>query len=144
VQCVAAAREDRVVPEEARARATIERINEDVAEAWDNLVLAKIGQADAANRRRGKDEVFAVGDSVMLSTLHRRQEYKSKHSKRVAKFFPRFDGPYTITKAHLEFSTYTLSLPNSPLIFPTFHVSQLKRFVPNDPDLFPSREHARP
>ena len=43
-----------------------------------------------------------------------------------------------------EFSAYTLDLPNSPNIFPTFHASQLKRFNENDTSLFPSREHARP
>jgi Chromo (CHRromatin Organisation MOdifier) domain len=43
-----------------------------------------------------------------------------------------------------EFSAYTLDLPNSPNIFPTFHASQLKRFNTNDAELFPSREHARP
>jgi hypothetical protein len=37
-----------------------------------------------------------------------------------------------------------LELPNSPNIFPTFHASELKRFVPNDSELFPSREHPRP
>jgi hypothetical protein len=132
------------LPEVTRAKAIIERIDADVAEARDNLTLAKIGQVNAANQHHGKEEVFEVGDRVMLSTLHRRQEYKSKHAKRVAKFFPCFDGPYTIMKARPEFSAYTLSLPNSPNIFPTFHSSQLKRFIPNDLDLFPSREHPRP
>jgi Chromo (CHRromatin Organisation MOdifier) domain len=34
---------------------------------------------------------------------------------------------------------YTLKLPNEPEHFPSFHASLLKRYIPNDPDLFPSR-----
>jgi hypothetical protein len=67
-----------------------------------------------------------------------------KGDNRVAKFMPRFDGPYVVVDAHPQFSVYTLDLPNAPDVFPTFHASELKRFVPNDPALFPSRDHARP
>ncbi|KIL63341.1 hypothetical protein M378DRAFT_64000, partial [Amanita muscaria Koide BX008] len=54
------------------------------------------------------------------------------------KLMPRFDGPYKITAAHPEFSTYTLELPNSR-VFPTFHVSQLRAFRASDEGLFPDR-----
>lgn len=57
---------------------------------------------------------------------------------------PRFDGPYEIIHAFPERSTYTLLMPNSPDVFPTFHTSQLRRFTPNDGDLFPSRTLERP
>ena len=57
---------------------------------------------------------------------------------------PRFDGPYTITKAFPERSEYTLHLPNSKKTFPGFHASLLKPYIPNDPDLFPTREPSRP
>jgi hypothetical protein len=80
----------------------------------------------------------------MLSTLHSRREYKKKGEKRVAKFFPRFDGPYTIVKTFPETSTYTLNLLNNPNMFPTFHSSELKRFHPNDASLFPSQEFEQP
>jgi hypothetical protein len=80
----------------------------------------------------------------MLSTLHRRQEYKKKGEKRAAKFFPRYDGPYRITDAHVETSNYTLELPNSPNTYPTYHTSELKAFLPNNSTLFPSRETAQP
>jgi hypothetical protein len=126
------------------AKAMIERVQLDVNEAKDNLLTAKVTQAHHANAHRGKDDVFTVGDRVMLSTLHRRRQYTSKHEKRVAKFFPRFDGPYLVTKIHPEFSTYTLEMLNTPQTFPTFHASQLKRFVENNATLFPSREHLRP
>ena len=80
----------------------------------------------------------------MLSTLHRRQEFKRKGEKRAAKFFPRYDGPYKIINAHTETSNYTLDLPNSPHTYPTYHASELKPFLANDPSLFPNREYTQP
>ena len=62
----------------------------------------------------------------------------------VAKFMPRNDGPYTITHTFPERSEYTLKLPNNPNTFPGFHAHLLKRYIPNDPLLFPDREPARP
>jgi hypothetical protein len=84
--------------------------------------MAKALQANSANMNQRPDFNFKAGDRVMLSMLHRRQEYKWKGECHVAKFFPRFDGPYTITKAHPESLSYTLDMPNSR-VFPTFHVN---------------------
>jgi hypothetical protein len=134
------------IPQEYLTSASeiIDRLTVDVDEAKDNLTHAKITMAHHANNNRGPEDKYKTGDWVMLSTLHRRQEYKRRGEKRVAKFFPRFDGPFEITDCHPEASTYTLDLPNSPNLFPTYHVSELKRHVPNDPNLFPSREQIRP
>ncbi|KIM88040.1 hypothetical protein PILCRDRAFT_62841, partial [Piloderma croceum F 1598] len=60
------------------------------------------------------------------------------------KFFPRYDSPYTVIDVHPENSNYTLELPNSPNIFPTFHSSELKPHFTNDCSLFPSHEMAKP
>jgi hypothetical protein len=80
----------------------------------------------------------------MLSTLHRRQQFKKKGEKWVAKFFPCYDGPYNIIDEHLATLNYTLKLPNSPNAYPTYHASELKAFVPNNPSLFPSHEQSQP
>jgi hypothetical protein len=130
--------------EALRAQHLITTIETDVAEAKDNLIQAKIFQTHYANQNRSPDLPFKIDDHVMLSTLHRRQEYKKKGEKRAAKFFPRYDGPYRITDAHVETSNYTLELPNSPNTYPTYHTSELKAFLPNDSTLFPSRETAQP
>jgi hypothetical protein len=61
----------------------------------------------------------------------------------VAKFFPRYNGPYDIIDMHLATSNYTLELPNSPNTYPTYHTSELKLFVPNDSSLFPSHKLAQ-
>lgn len=122
----------------------IKQLQQDVMDAQDNMLAAKTGQAHHANRHRGKEEVYEEGDLVMLSTKNRRAEYKAKGKHRVAKFMPRFDGPYKVVKAHPEKSEYTLLLPNSGKIFPGFHSSLLRRHHANDPALFPSRKLPRP
>lgn len=132
------------VTEDIRARGLISRLEDDVMEAQDNLLAAKASQAAQVNKHRAPELVLKAGDKVLLSTKHRRRDYMMKGDKRVAKFMPRFDGPYTVVDAHPETSTYTLDLPNSPNIFPTFHASQLKTFHANDALLFPSREFPRP
>ena len=129
---------------EMRAREVVSKLHEDTEEAKDKLLMAKVQQAFHANKTRSIDYDLKIGDKVMLSTLHRRREYRNGHEGRAAKFFPRYDGPYTIIDHFPKFSTYTLEMPNSPNVFPTFHASELKPHVANDASLFPSREHARP
>jgi hypothetical protein len=130
--------------EDMDAKRLIEQINTDVAEAKDNLMLAKVFQADQANRRRGAEDIYKVNDLVMLSTANRRKEYASTGSGRSAKLFPRQDGPYRVEAAFPQTSTYQLEVPNAPPNFcHTFHASQLKRYVPNDQELFPGRELPR-
>ena len=58
---------------------------------------------------------------------------------RMAKFMPRFDGPFEVTHAYPESSTYTLLLPEATKIHRTFHSSLLQPFLENDPQLFSSR-----
>lgn len=47
------------------------RVTQDVAEAKDNLMVAKISQSYHANKYRKDDPEYEIGDSVMLSTLNR-------------------------------------------------------------------------
>jgi Chromo (CHRromatin Organisation MOdifier) domain len=113
-------------------------------EAQDNLLRAKISQSFHANKSRSLTFPFRIGDRVRLSTFNRRREYKSSGDKRVAKFMPRFDGPYTILNTDPTHSTVTLDVPNSPNTFHVFHTSEILPFIENDPTLYPSREHAKP
>jgi hypothetical protein len=131
-------------PDDKAALVLIERIALDVTEAKDNLLAAKVTQAEFANRHRADEIVFKPGDRVMLSTEHRRREYIQAKSGCVAKFMPRFDGHFLITRAHLEKLLYTLYLPNEPNCFPTFHAALLRPYTPNDDELFPSRTLAQP
>jgi hypothetical protein len=127
------------------AKEIIERVALDVADAKDNLMVAKISQSFHANKKRSDDVGFLVGDKVMLSTVNRRREYKSgAGDKRAAKFMPRFDGPYQIIDVHRDASTVTLAIPNSPNLFPTFHTSLVKPWLANDDLKYPSRTLEEP
>jgi Chromo (CHRromatin Organisation MOdifier) domain len=126
------------------AHELIESIDLDVKQAQDALTAAKIRQAYHANQHRGQEIEYAPGDLVMLSTENRRRNYKRKGKKRVAKFMPRFDGPYSVVAAHPEKSEYTLRLPNNPNTFPGFHSSLLKPFIPNEVVSFPNRALPKP
>jgi hypothetical protein len=118
-----------------------QRLQVDVWDVQDHLLATKISQSLSVNQHHSPKPLLQVSDRVMLSTKHRRREFLQQGSKCVAKFMPQYDGPYLITNAHPDTSTYTLDLPNSPNIFPTFHVSQLQRFLPNNSELFPSHDH---
>jgi hypothetical protein len=130
--------------EDIRALEVIKRLEMDVSEAQDNLMTAKLSQTVYANKSRTDDFPLKIGDRVLLSTMHRRHEYKRKGTVRTAKFMPRFDGPYVITKVNHEHSTVTVDLPNNTRVFPTFHMSQIIPFVENNNDLFPNRQLEQP
>ena len=85
-----------------------------ISEAQDNLLSAKISQAFHANKSRSPIFPFKVGDRVVLSTLHRRRGLRANDPNRVAKFMPRFDGPFVIKNTDEKHSTVTLDLPNLP------------------------------
>jgi hypothetical protein len=108
------------------------------------LLTANISQAEQANKTCRPDHDIKIGDRVKLSTAHRHIEYLKMGEKRVAQYMCRFDGPYTVTATHPECSTYTLSLPNQPNVFPVFHSSEIEPYVENDDKLFPGRKLAEP
>ena len=108
-------------------------------EAKDNLLTAKLNQAEQKNKHRQADFPFHVGARVLLSTANRRREYKSADEPRAAKFMPRFDGPYTITAVDKKHSTVTIDIPHAPHLFPVFHTSEVIPFQENDNSLFPTR-----
>jgi Integrase zinc binding domain len=99
------------VPQEVEARAFMERMEEETNAARDNLVAAKIKQVHSVNKDRVPDPAFQVGDRVMLATAHRQRDYICAKDRHVAKFMPRFDGPYEVTQAFPESSLYRLKLP---------------------------------
>jgi hypothetical protein len=108
-------------------------------DAMDNLLTAKVEQAHQANKRRDTDFPYQVSERILLSTKNRRQEYKSKDTRRAMKFMPRFDGPYKIVQTNPTHSTVTVNLLNAPHLFPVFHTSEIRPFKENDNDLFSER-----
>ncbi|GAA5845583.1 hypothetical protein JCM11251_003669 [Rhodosporidiobolus azoricus] len=125
--------------------ALLEERKSKISEARNALSAAKVRQAEQANRRRGADPEFKVGDLVMVDSADRRSRYKTRGGDvRAAKLFPRWDGPYPVEAAFPDSSTYRLNLPPSDRAHPTFHSSKLKRYTPNDPSLHAKREPPRP
>lgn len=122
----------------------IKRIHFDFLEAQDNLLRAKISQAAHANKTRLLTFPFKVGQRVRLSTKNRRHEFKAAGEKRVAKFMPRFGGPWKVISIDEEHSTVTLDLPNSANYVPVFHTSELIPHRENDDKLFPARARHKP
>ena len=68
--------------------------------------------------RRGWQPASLVADRRPLVT---RAVSMQRDAHRVAKFMVRYDGPYKVTSAFPDTSSYTLDLPPSMRIFPTFH-----------------------
>ena len=52
------------------AKTVITQLQNDVADAKDNLLLAKVAQAHYAKPSRADEIIYKVGDKVMLSTFH--------------------------------------------------------------------------
>lgn len=138
-------REEPEVEEETRkAIELLEKLQEAIEEARDGLIEAKTRQAHFVNQHRGPEDPYQVGDRVMLSTENQRRDFKARGQKRSAKLMPRKDGPYNIVHAFPERSEYTLGIPGDTRTFPGFHASQLRRFRPNDDELFPGRALEQP
>ncbi len=131
-------------PDSIDAAKLIKQLDADVMEAQDNLLLAKSNQAYHADKARRPETVYANGDKVMLSMFHRRRNFMQRGNNWVAKFMVRWDGPYLVNRAWPESSLYELVLPGHSHIFPKFHASLLKPYIPNDNVLYPSRAHNEP
>jgi hypothetical protein len=126
--------------EATSAREVIECIQCDVADARDNLLLAKISQSYQANRHHTNAFPYKVGDWVWLDTTDKRRDFKDNNKGRTAKLMPRNDGPFQIiTTIHPTTSTITVNWPTNSRIFPTFHISHAKPYRANDDGKYPGR-----
>ncbi|SGZ27952.1 BQ5605_C026g10227 [Microbotryum silenes-dioicae] len=108
-----------------------------IAEARDNLGIAKIRQANQSNKARKPEPGFAVGNMVLVDLRDRRLRYKADGEARSAKLFPRFGGPYEVLAARPETSNYKLKLKAGDKLHNIFHTSKLRRWVKNDGVVFP-------
>jgi len=120
----------------------INKLQNNVSEACDNLLYAKIQQSHHSCVTSSPDTKYKLNDMVMLLTTNRRREYKKKGEKRTTKFFPHWDGPFHVTDVHPEASTYTLDIPTNA--YPVYHASELKLHLANNPLLFPNRQLPQP
>jgi len=115
----------------------IQRIQDNIAFARDRHAEAKTKQTTYANKSRREEPDYKVGDKVYLETKNLRLRIKKKG--RSAKFYPRYVGPFEISKTEPATSNYTLKLPPEYRIHPKVHARRLKLAHDNDPKLFPGR-----
>jgi len=99
-----------------------------------NLRAAVESQAKYYNRRREARQ-FSLGDWVLLSTKHLRQQRPSK------KLADRHIGPFQIVQI-VGRQAYKLGLPDAMKIHPVFHVSLLEPYKRRAGEVLP--EHSRP
>jgi hypothetical protein len=106
-------------------------------QARDALIESCVWQTTQSNCHGRADPAYKHRQKVYLSTTN-----LNLPKGRARKLVPKFIGPYEITRAHPETSSYTLKLPEELRkcrMNPTFHLSLLKLYSANDADLFPNR-----
>ncbi len=81
---------------EKLAEDIIQKIPDNVQEAQDNLLMARVAQVAQANKARSEEPRLKVGNFILLNTHNRCREFQQKKDRRTANFMPRFDGKYKI------------------------------------------------
>ncbi|KAI0711231.1 hypothetical protein C8Q76DRAFT_623198, partial [Earliella scabrosa] len=87
----------------------ITQIDMDVMKVQNNLLMAKLIQAEQVNCTRTPNPCYIVGDLVLLSMFHHCCQYIQRSDNCVAKFMVQYDGSYCILNAHPTSSSYTLN-----------------------------------
>ncbi|KAE9295695.1 hypothetical protein PF008_g24192 [Phytophthora fragariae] len=83
-------------------------------------------KANAVKRGRKNMATFETGDQVLLSTDGIRSSAVTNLG--ASKLAPRFIGPFRVLKVNGE--AYTLDIPTSLRLHPTFYVGRLKKYHP--------------
>jgi hypothetical protein len=95
--------------------------------AKENLLHAQSEQKSYADKHR-RDELFAVGDEVLLSTKDLRLAADSTGVARADKLTSRFVGPLKIIRV-INPNAYELELPPQLHIHPVQNISKLRRYL---------------
>ena len=107
-----------------------------LTKAQDAIREAQVQQTRYANEKR-REESFEIDEMVLLSSRHiTLQQLSNQPSKKLQN---KFLGPFKII-AKISAVAYKLELPSTMKIHPVFHVSLLKRYTPNNDNLFPDRQ----
>jgi len=105
------------------------------AAARSNMLKAQADQKRFADRNR-RDERFAVGDEVLLSTKDLKL-VQDPNQSRAGKLTARFVGPLVVCQV-INDNAYKLTLPPQLRIHPVQNISKLRRYR-RSPDTFTGR-----
>jgi hypothetical protein len=108
--------------------------------AWEDarhmMMASQVRMKKYADLRR-RDEQYAVGDQVMLSTKNL--------AARQGKLSPLFVGPFQVVQVSREGLNVTLDLPPQySRLHQPFHVSRVKRYTPSEIDWVGREQVSRP
>jgi hypothetical protein len=109
--------------------------------AKQNMLRAQSDQKRHADKHR-REESFAVGDEVLLSTRDLQLAADSSQQHRAAKLTGRFVGPLKVTRV-INPNAYELELPPQLRIHPVQNISKLRRYL-RSPDRFVGRPQPLP
>ena len=109
--------------------------------AKQNMLKAQSDQKRFADRHR-REELFAVGDEVLLSTRDLQLAADSSEQHRAAKLTSRFIGPLKVIRV-INPNAYELELPPQLRIHPVQNISKLRRYT-RSPDKFAGRPQPLP
>jgi hypothetical protein len=115
---------------------------QNLAEAHDAIIEARVFQTRNANNHRRPEPKLDKGDLVFLSMKN-----LNLPKGRARKLCPKFVGPYKISEAKPDTSTYILELPTAlqaRRIVPSFHISLLRPYYATDDSMFPNRVQPEP
>ncbi|GMF60166.1 unnamed protein product [Phytophthora fragariaefolia] len=105
-----------------RRQAVIRFVQDAIAAAVDHQKL------NADNKGIGNSNEFKVGSLVLLATQHLAKHALSDFGASL--LAPRFIGPFTVLAKHGN--AYTLDIPSSMRLHPTFYVGQLKPYAQHE------------
>ncbi|VDC01447.1 unnamed protein product [Peniophora sp. CBMAI 1063] len=124
--------------ESPRVREFAQNALRNLANVHDTIIESRVNQTSWANKHQSAEVPFAEGDLVYIST-----ENLNMPKGQAQKLMPKYIGPYPVESANTESSAYEIKLPGdlaTRRIHSTFHVSKLRRYEPNNDNLFPSRD----
>ena len=107
--------------------------------AQDAIIAAKMEQSYYVNEKRKEDPDINVGDMVLASNESQLSHLPEGRQKLALKWVR----PYKATNVDKSTSTYTLDISDSRR-HPTFHVSDIKKYVDSHLELFPNRQQRKP
>lgn len=100
----------------------IRQLEHNLTDSQDNLLAAKPHQATQTNKHHHTEDIYTVGELVLVNTCDRQHLYKVKGWKRSAKLMPHCSGPYEVLEAFPELSNCRRKLADGNKTHPVFIV----------------------